>query len=213
MKNKKIIIAATIALLVAAYFIGIHFYNQSERERLEALARETKLLYEREYSPVIGSDMAKVTLVEFLDPECETCRELYPFVKSLLEEYQGRLRLVIRYAPFHHNSMMVVQMLEAARKQDKYWETLELFFKYQPDWGGHHNPNPELLWTYLPEAGVDANQVRNDMSDPVIQKNIDQDIADARTLGVRQTPGFFVNGKPLQQFGYDQLRELIESEM
>ncbi|MEQ1664047.1 MAG: thioredoxin domain-containing protein [Bdellovibrionales bacterium] len=213
MKNKKIIIAATIALLVAAYFIGIHFYNQSERERLEALARETKLLYEREYSPVIGSDMAKVTLVEFLDPECETCRELYPFVKSLLEEYQGRLRLVIRYAPFHHNSMMVVQMLEAARKQDKYWETLELFFKYQPDWGGHHNPNPELLWTYLPEAGVDANQVRNDMSDPVIQKNIEQDIADARTLGVRQTPGFFVNGKPLQQFGFDQLRDLIESEM
>jgi len=51
------------------------------------------------------------------------------------------------------------------------------------------------------------------MNDPEIGKIIQQDLADAKTLNVRKTPGFFVNGKPLPSFGYEQLQELVESEM
>ena len=40
-----------------------------------------------------------------------------------------------------------------------------------------------------------------------------KDIADAQTLGVHKTPGFFVNGKTMSSFGYDQLRELVVSEV
>ena len=47
----------------------------------------------------------------------------------------------------------------------------------------------------------------------VITKIIQQDLADAKTLNVRKTPGFFVNGKPLPSFGYKQLQELVESEI
>jgi hypothetical protein len=32
-------------------------------------------------------------------------------------------------------------------------------------------------------------------------------------LNVQKTPGYFVNGKPLQQFGYRQLAQLIQSEL
>jgi hypothetical protein len=38
-------------------------------------------------------------------------------------------------------------------------------------------------------------------------------MADAKTLNVRKTPGFFVNGRPLPSFGYTQLREVVESEI
>lgn len=51
------------------------------------------------------------------------------------------------------------------------------------------------------------------MNDPEIEKIIRQDLADVKTLNVRKTPGFFVNGKPLQQFGRKQLRSLVESEI
>jgi len=51
------------------------------------------------------------------------------------------------------------------------------------------------------------------MKDPAIAKLIAQDMADAKTLNVRKTPGYFVNGRPLQEFGYRQLHELVQSEL
>ena len=42
---------------------------------------------------------------------------------------------------------------------------------------------------------------------------IAQDLADVKTLNVRKTPGFFVNGKPLVKFGRQNLRDLIEAEI
>ena len=44
-------------------------------------------------------------------------------------------------------------------------------------------------------------------------KIIEQDMADVRALNVQKTPGYFVNGKPLQTFGYKQLYQLIQSEL
>ena len=49
------------------------------------------------------------------------------------------------------------------------------------------------------------------MNDPEITKLIQQDLADAKTLNVRKTPGFFVNGKPLQRFSRTQLQQLVEA--
>lgn len=60
---------------------------------------------------------------------------------------------------------------------------------------------------------TDLDKIRIDMNDPEIEKIINQDLADAKTLNVRKTPGFFVNGKPLTSFGYQQLQNLVESEI
>ena len=51
------------------------------------------------------------------------------------------------------------------------------------------------------------------MNDPEVEKIVKQDLADAETLNVRKTPGFFVNGKPLTTFGYKQLQDLVDSEI
>jgi len=51
------------------------------------------------------------------------------------------------------------------------------------------------------------------VTDPAITRLIEQDMVDARTLKGTKTPGFFVNGKPLVSFGYDQLQALIEVEL
>ncbi len=51
------------------------------------------------------------------------------------------------------------------------------------------------------------------MEDPAITKIIQQDLADAKALNVQKTPGYFVNGKPLQSFGYKQLYQLIQAEL
>ncbi|HAS52710.1 MAG TPA: disulfide bond formation protein DsbA, partial [Nitrospiraceae bacterium] len=80
-------------------------------------------------------------------------------------------------------------------------------------WASHHNPQPKLVWKFLPITGLDLKKLEKDMNDPAIAKLIEQDLADARALNVRKTPEFFVNGKPLPSFGYEQLKRLVEAEI
>ncbi len=52
-----------------------------------------------------------------------------------------------------------------------------------------------------------------DMQSAAVIANIKQDVADGRQLGASKTPTFFVNGQPLIRFGYQQLQDLVESEL
>jgi protein-disulfide isomerase len=148
-----------------------------------------------------------------MDPACETCAAFFPFVKQIMNANPGKIKLVLRYAPFHDGADYFVKILEAAKKQGKYWETLDIMYKSQPYWASHNNPQPQKIWQFLPKAGLNLEQIKKDMTDPAIVKLIEQDLADAKTLNVQKTPGFIVNGKPLQTFGYQQLQELIQSEI
>ena len=86
-------------------------------------------------------------------------------------------------------------------------------FTTQNVWASHHNWQPENLWQFLPQVGLDIEQIKKDMHDPAIAKIIEQDMADVKALNVQKTPGYFVNGKPLQTFGYKQLSQLIQAEL
>ena len=213
MKNKIILIVVVFFTLISLFFIGRTFYQQNKTEEAASLAQRDFKKFVPDYAPKLGTSTPEVYLIEFLDPECESCREFYPYVKMLLEEFDGRIQLVVRYAPFHPNSVMVIKILEAARKQGKYWETLETLFRYQPQWGSHHDPKPDLIWNYLPEAGVDIARIKSDMNDPEIEKMIENEKRDLQDLGVKATPQFFVNGEPLQVFGVEPLRDLIKQKL
>lgn len=213
MKNKKNLVLG-VALALGAMFIGGAIaYKFMEGKSLNIIADNSPERLVREYSPRTGATDPKVILVEFLDPECESCRAFSPFVKDILNKYKDEVQLVVRYATYHRNSAFAVKILEASREQGKFWEVLDLLFKYQPNWGNHRNPNPELIWYYLPEAGVDVEKVRAKFNDPEYDKRIEQDMKDAEFLQIRGTPSFFINGKPLNEFGKQQLLQAIQNEL
>lgn len=214
MKNKLIAISLSLVVILAIFIGGKYLYQNNEKVKADFLASENADVFVRAHAMTIGNNDAKVHLTEFLDPECESCRALYPMVKDLLKKYDGKVRLIIRYAPFHTNSKMVVQILESARLQGKYQETLEMLFHYQPSWGSHHDPRPDLIWEYLGLIdGLDIDKIRADMNSPAIEDLINQDILDGEKLEVRRTPTFFVNGKSLENFGIEPLEELIKNEI
>ncbi len=210
---KYLIFGLSCFVLIIAFVFGSSYYKQQQAEKIGFMAKNNYSTFVRNHSQTYGNDDAKVYLVEFTDPACETCAAFHPFVKHMMEANPGKIKLVLRYAPFHHGADKFVKILEAAKKQGKYWETLDVMYKSQSYWASHSNPQPELIWRFLPKAGVDVQQIRNDMNDPKIVQLIEQDLADAKTLNVRKTPGFFVNGKPLQTFGYQQLAQLVQSEI
>jgi protein-disulfide isomerase len=208
-----VIFGVTVVVLIIAFVFGSSYYKGRQVEKIGFMAQENASLFVRDHSQTMGSDDAKVFLVEFMDPACEACASFSSFVKQMVVTNPGKIKLVIRYAPYHDGADYFVKILEAAKKQGKYWETLNIMFKSQPYWASHSNPQPQRIWQFLPKAGVDVEQIRKDMNDPAIAKLIDQDLADAKTLNIKKTPEFFVNGKPLQTFGSKQLLQLVESEI
>ncbi|MCL6415583.1 DsbA family protein [Aestuariirhabdus sp. Z084] len=210
-KQKRVLWIVSILLPLLA-IIGLWYGLATPKPAPELSAAKTEALV-RDHSPVMGSSRAKVTLVEFLDPACETCRLFYPEVKKLLAGHAGKVELVIRYAPFHKGSDYMIKLLESARRQGKFWEVLEIMLQTQPQWASHHNPQPQLIWQHLGGLGLDIAKLKQDMQDPSVEAIVRQDLADAATLGVKKTPDFFVNGQPLPQFGLQQLRDLLLEEV
>jgi protein-disulfide isomerase len=207
MKQKSIFIA-TAVILAILFAVGIQIYRGQQAERSASAQNQDALL--RFGSPTIGNADAPVHIVEFLDPACETCSAFYPFVKELMAAHPEKIRLTVRYAPFHQGSDQVVKALEAARKQGKYWQALEALLSSQSGWTQHHTARVDLIWPYLEGVGIDVARLKNDMNAPGIAQLIEQDRADAKTLNVTKTPEYFVNGKPLPSFGYEQLQQLVE---
>ena len=175
----------------------------------------------RSDSPTLGAADAPVTLVEFLDPECESCAAFSPVVKRILKDYDGRIRLVVRYMPLHPNSLRAATLLEAAGEQGKYWEAMDYLFQKQPEWGTKHGPPTaapppdinSLFDKYAKELGLDVEKVKSATAENRYQAKLQRDLTDGRSLGVRQTPSFFVNGRRLARFSEADLRALIEDEL
>ena len=211
--KKQFIVLISIVFLILLFVLGVNIYKSQQAKKYGFMAQENASTFVREYSQTHGSNDAKVYLVKFSDPACETCSAFHPFVKKLMAANQGKIKLVIRYAPFHDGADYFVKILEAAKRQGKYWETFDIMYKTQRYWASHHNPQPQRIWQFLPSAGLNLDKIKNDMNDPEITKIIQQDLADAKALNVRKTPGFFVNGKSLPSFGYKQLQDLVESEI
>ena len=168
----------------------------------------------RPHSPILGPEDAPVTLVEFFDPACEACRAFYPIVEEIMTRHADAVRVVIRYTPFHGAaSEEAVRVLEAARMQGVFKPVLEAVLREQPRWAAHGAPEPGLILGIAATAGLDVEAAGTQMLAPAVTAVLNQDRADVETMGVRQTPTFFVNGKPLDPFGEAELRRRVAAEV
>lgn len=212
MNSKKLAIATFLAA-GGAFAVGAFYYqNQTSKQTTQAVQDNSKSLV-RPHSPVLGNAQAKVTLVEFFDPSCETCRAFYPIVKGIIRSSFGEVKLVLRYAPLHQGSDIAVKIIEAARQQDLYWPVLDRVIETQPIWAAHSGPDPERIWDLVRDTGLDIARAKKAMQDPAIEQALLQDMADMAALKIAGTPSFFVNGKPLPRFGVDELQAQVKAEL
>jgi len=217
MRRDILRLAGIAAVLITALVLVAVYYLRAQRlERTAQVAERASTdnsIFVRPHSRSMGPENAKVTVVEFLDPECESCRAIYPMVKHLLGQYAGRIRFVVRYMPLHPNSIYAAGALEAAGEQGRFWDMLEILFQNQPDWGNHHAPKPELIPGYAQQIGLDMQAFERSLSVGAHRALVEADHADGRSLGVTGTPTFFVNGRLLERLGHEQLKALIEEEL
>lgn len=211
--NKKWLVISTAAAVVVAFVAGAAFLRERSTQEVVQAAQTNNDAFVRPHSPVFGNPAAKVTIVEFFDPSCETCRAFYPIVKSIVNSSFGQVRLVVRYAALHKGSDTAVKIIEGARQQGRYWEVVEKVLADQPRWAAHDNPQPEMIWDIVKDLGVDVAKAKAAATSPEVEQVLRQDTADMKALKVTGTPGFFVNGTPLRDFGAVQLKALVDEEI
>lgn len=211
--TKRSIVITTALVAVIAFVIGAFLYDRDRATRAPALTSVPGSELVRPHSPVIGPANAPVTIVEFFDPSCEACRAMYPTVKQILAAFPADVRLVLRYTPLHQGSDEAVRILETARTQGKFEPVLEALLARQSQWAMHGAPDLNKAWEFAQGAGLDVERARREASSSRIDLVLKQDMADVQKNNVRQTPTFFVNGKPLLSFGPQQLKDLVQSEV
>lgn len=208
MQNKNIVIVS-LFIVVALFGCLIYFYKSTQKE-VVALPLDMAPSLVRDYSVSFGENRKNIIVVEFLDPECESCALFHPMVKKVFKEYHTDIKLVIKYLPNHKNSKFVAKILEASRGQHKYNEVLNVVFEKQSSW----SQKPELIWTFLAQIeGLDVDKLKDEMNNPKIDEIIDTDTKDARSMNIRGTPVVFVNDKRLEVLSQKDLFDLVENEI
>ena len=210
--NQRTIFALVGGILVLAFLLASMIYRNHQASVQGGVVSQNQSIVERQGAATKGPVDARVTIVEFLDPACETCADFLPMVTGLIKKYPGKVRVMVRYAPLHPGSDQVVRMLEAANLQGKFWPALEILFSTQSRWTVNHTSQPMRALNILNSLDIDQQQLTADMNSEKVNQIVQKDINDGKSLGVRATPEFFVNGQPLPSFGFEQLIDKAVSE-
>jgi protein-disulfide isomerase len=158
---------------------------------------------------VLGDRHAPITVVEYGDFECPTCKQAAPSVKLLLERFENRVRFAYRHFPqegIHPHAMQAAQAAECAGAQRQFWVMHDLLFANQA-----HLDHKHLL-EYAAKIELDQVQFRAELDDEVYLQRIREHIDSGRASHVRATPGFFVNGTIVDvSFGLRALFDAVEA--
>ena len=140
---------------------------------------------------VLGAEHSPVTIVEYGDFECPTCKQAAPAVKLVLERFGARIRFVWRHYPVeaaHPHAMHAAQAAEAAGGQGKFWQMHDLMFENQ------RHLKLTNLREYAQRLELDMPRFIAEMDDEIYLQRVREHMAGGRESGVRSTPTFFVNG-------------------
>ena len=158
---------------------------------------------------VLGPEHAPVTLVEYGDFECPTCKQAAPAVRLLLDRFASRLRVAYRHFPLeglHPHALNAALAAEAAAAQGRFWEMHDLLFENQ------RHLKLKQLQSYAGQLQLDLAQYAAAMDDQIYLQRVREHIAGGERSGVRATPGFFVNGVIHDvTFGLHELTDAIEA--
>ena len=127
-----------------------------------------------------------------------------------MEEFRGKVRLIIKHFPYVYRdySYMYAEALLAAGDQGKYWEMYDALLKETPFLGRG------VVMEYAEELGLDMERFASDLDSMKHEEAIEYDKALAETLGIYNTPTFFINERKVTgNRPYEYLKKIIDEEL
>lgn len=182
--------------------------DEGEKERIE--------LSIEEHDPTLGDDKAPVTIVEFIDYQCPTCKVSAEETLAELKTYidAGEVRYVLKDFPLtsHANAVSAAVAAHAAGEQGKYWEMHDLLFAQQREWT--ELPTDELTaqWiAYAKKLDLDVDRFKEDLMSDSLKDQVVSGRQLGDVIGVRSTPTMIVNGVMYEGLiKSDELHEVVK---
>lgn len=198
-------------------FLGVILIGLSCQQNKDSKASEgpesTIVSVEDEGRPSIGSENAPIRLIVFTDFECGYCKDLSDNIESIKKDYvaSGKVRLVIRNFPLemHDHALGAALCASCADEQGAFWEMYGVLYQNQADLSG----NNFIKWAA--EMDLDTVAFISCMKSEKTLEKINEDISQARKLGISGTPAFIINdemymGAPDEELLRQMLDEAIE---
>jgi len=152
--------------------------------------------------PVLGNANAKVTIIEFGDYQCPSCRLFWREIEPRLKkEYvdTGKVKLVFRDFPIkeiHPDATAAAMAAQCDADQGKYWEYHDRIFREQ-DKGTDDVVRFKAadLKKWGAAIRLDGAAFNACVDSARYQDEVAKDYADGIAVGIQGTPTFFINGR------------------
>ena len=148
-----------------------------------------------DYDPIVGRPDAPVTIVEFLDPNCNFCKDLHPVMQRLLSLHSDNARIVYKPVtlvggPSH--SLDEVMALWLAEESGRFEEMMELQFRHQ---NGATGLSVDRLTEFADDIGMNAGRFREDLLDGRLAARARRVMQIFNGLGLTGVPAVIIDGR------------------
>lgn len=211
-RRRNIAISGSVMAVFAMIAAGFLVFGGSDEDAPQVAAGESRHVRADSHRLSTAAD-GKVTLVEFLDFECEGCRAAYPIVENLRTKYKGRVTFVARYFPMpgHFNAERAARAVEASAQQGEFEAMYKKMYETQTAWGEKQVPADSVFRGFAEDLGLDMGRWEQAYNAPETLERIKKDMADGRALNVQGTPTFFLNGRRLEPESVADMEKSIDA--
>jgi len=127
----------------------------------------------------------------------------------VLKLYPNNLKLVYKSFPLrsHKFAEPAVIAALAAGKQGKFWEMHDAIF------ANYNRLNDAKINELAQQVGLNMVRFEADRKDPLLKKQVQQDLQSGYGAGVRGTPSLFVNGRRVKNRSLGGFKQMIDQEL
>lgn len=174
-----------------------------EPQQQAPAAAPTPAAFADNYAGAMGDPDAPVTIVEFTDYQCPYCSQhslqtLPSIVSEMVDS--GRVYYILKDLPLdqlHPDARAAAEAARCAGDQDTYWTMHDELFANQSEWAGQGEAAMELFVGYATGLGLDESEMTACLESGRFKDAIEDNVAEARALGISGTPMFYIDGYPL----------------
>ena len=200
-RNSSLRLILAVGLIAAIIIVAaLIFWGQSRVPPLSAARLAS--------DPSLGSPSAKVTIIEYGDFGCPTCRgwEQAGVLKQIVATYGDRVHFVWRdYPIITAQSPQAAQAGQCAFDQGEFWQYHDLLYAKAPAL------SLSDLKSYAAQLGLNTAQFDHCLDSGQDQAKVNQSMSEARGYGLIGTPSFIVNGqKVIGPASFDQFKSMID---
>jgi len=151
--------------------------------------------------PWIGATEPRLEIIEFADYQCFQCRKMHFYLRQLIAQHPGKIRLIHRHypmddkvnpvvkEPFHVGSGAMAMLAIHAGLKGKFWEMNDVLYEL----GGRAERID--VASVASRVGLEVSEIAAELRNSDVLTKLRKDIQAGLQLGIAGTPAYLVNGK------------------